>query len=135
MGQSLEMEVGAMRLVPFSDRPIEAEHVYLGAVTVGTYRGLRFSAAHRFKLIADSLSNSQYREALLNNLVQLEGDRWDPRRCVRMLSMDNHPALFDWCNVRSARQQGAHPSDEGLRVFELLLYRQTSFLKDKTKTT
>ena len=68
-------EIAAMRFIPLSDRFIEAEHVYLSAVArgePGIFRGIRYSTAHRFKMLAQRLHDPDIRHALVTSC----------RRCV-----------------------------------------------------
>ena len=107
LGNKLADEIGAMRFIPFSDRFIEAEHVYLSAVArsqPGTFRGVRFSAAHRFKMLAERLHDPDFRHALVTHITEFTKSRYDPRVFIRALGLENHPVLHDVCNQNRVTQ-------------------------------
>ena len=130
----LATEIATMRFIPFSDRVIEAEHVYLTAVArneAGTFRGVRYSAAHRFKMIGDRLHNPDFRHALVTHMAEFARSQYDPRVLIRALGMENHPVFHDFCSkgVLTRSQWGLKDRYEVRRQFENIIYRQDVALK------
>ena len=67
----LAFEVSLFRFVPLSDRPAEAEHVWLRDVAMqkrGTRRGVKFSGAHRFDMMRSDVAKDRATRGRLTDI-------------------------------------------------------------------
>lgn len=70
----LQLEVALFRFVPLSDRPAEAEHVWLKDVAKqqrGTRRGCKYSMAHRMSEIKQPRDDAATQELLIDKFLSL----------------------------------------------------------------
>ena len=115
-GSDLERELAILRGIPFAERTIEAEHVFLHkAGDANVEAGWRFSLEHRLTFINERLkSDNEFKHLLLEESAR----RTTVTGAISAMGFERHPELMHWMDAHGARRQPAWP------VLSKAVYRQ-----------
>ena len=126
MGSLLKFEASALSLIPFSDRVIEREHLYLSSVArpkSGVKRGHNFST-HRMMHITKELENPAFDRVFTDWFSKLTKHRV----CASLLGLDGHPVIA--ALLASSQPRTVHRRHHTVwSMMESLVYRQDIDLK------
>ena len=128
MDLTLAFEVRLFRGVPLSDRPGEAEHVYLKDVAKqnrGTKRGFKYSAARRFDQIREIVADTPTRDKLVAHFMKLGS----LKTAVEALGFSQHPAFEGLFAEVGGDVLTSDEAKHGWKTLQDIVYRQDLSLK------
>ena len=117
-GSDLERELAILRGIPFAERTIEAEHVFLHmAGDANVEAGWRFSLEHRLTFIKERLkSDNEFKQCLLDDFARLT----TAKGAISAMGFERHPELMCYMDPKdpAASRKPAWP------VLSRAVYRQ-----------